>query len=361
MNKSVSFITVHIGSNFGSNLQTIATSEVLKKLGFEPVCVNYIPPRITWYRYWKEANISIKKLLWRILYAPIAFLEKRRFSSYLSKHCKVSKAIYDSDDFVKECPKADVYMTGSDQVWNFTYNEGLDAHYFFDGVVGKKIAYASSIGNSELSGEEFGLVRDYTRDYTAISVRESSAVAIFEKMGRKVEHVLDPTMMLNNQEWPRFSNPRLIKNPYLFVYLPYNTVDKKLCYESIRKIAKEKKLQVVTFSYDFFKDTYADRTILFADPGDFLSLMIHADYVVTNSFHGTAFSINLHKNFFVFMPSKFSTRITSVLEMFGVEERLLTKEIAPQQIDVAIDYDVVERQLEDERNKANEYLKKALA
>lgn len=359
--KKVAFITIHIGFNFGSNLQAIATSVILKKVGCESVCVNYIPPRTTWSRYWKDGFQSLRKVLSHIAYFPFTFWEKRRFSNYLSKNCEVSKSIYKEDDFTQKCPKADVYMTGSDQVWNFYYNEGLDTHYFFDGIIGKKIAFASSLGTAELTEEEKTWMEKYTHDYSFISVREKTAVSLFEQIGRKTVHVIDPTMMLNYKEWERYAKPRLVKETYLFVYLPYNISDEDICYATARKIAKLNNLKIVSFSIFGENDYNADKTIRFTDPGDFLSLMIHADYVLTNSFHGTAFSINLHRKFFVFMPSKFSTRITSILEMCGLERRLLSKEVVDEEIASPIDYSIVENTLERERVKALDFLRNALS
>lgn len=357
----ISFITIHIGSNFGSNLQAIATSEVLKDLGADPICVNYIPPRTTYERYWKEAFQSLRKIIKRICYFPFLVIEKRRFANFLAKNCKVSRPIYAKDNFVKVCPKADIYLTGSDQVWNFTHNEGLDTHYFFDGIEGKKISFSASIGKEILSDEEFGLIAKYTKDYKDIAVREGSAVKLFRRMGRKVVHLLDPTLMLNCAQWRNYATQRLVKEPYLFVYLPYNIVNKELCYQSIRKIANTKNLKIVTYSCSIIKERMSDKTIYFADPGDFLSLMLHAEYVITNSFHGTAFSINLNKQFWVYMPLHFSTRITSVIALCNLETRILVGLIQDAQIDTVIDYIPVNKLLEVERKKGYDYLRKALA
>ena len=359
--QKVSFITVHIGSNFGSNLQTIATSVVLRKLNCDPICVNYIPPRTTNRRYWRKSIVSLKRFVRRFLFFPLHIIEKRNLRYFLSKNCNVSKAIYSEDDFSKVCPKADVYMTGSDQVWNFTHNEGLDVHYFFDGIEGKKVAFSSSIGKDILPEQEKMWIQAYTKDYSAISVREKSAVYLFEGMGRSVEQVLDPTMMLNKEEWKKYAKPRLIKDHYLFVYFPYNIADETICYKAVRQLASKNNLKVISSSFNFYGDPHADKTIRFADPGDFLSLMIYADFVITNSFHGTAFSINLHKEFFVFMPSKFSTRITSVLEMCNLEKRLLKSGFKDSDFENNIDWVEVEQVLDKERIKSMSFLKRALS
>jgi len=173
--------------------------------------------------------------------------------------------------------------------------------------------------------------------------------------------LIDPTIMLNWGAWKAYASRRLIKRPYLFVYLPYNTVDIELAYRTIRKIASKNNLKVVSYSFGIHRDKMADKTVMFAHPGDFLSLMYYADYVVTNSFHGTAFSINLNKRFSVYMPSKFSTRISSLLELCELEKRLLTDEIGEEQLNEDINYDVVNKILDVEREKTIAFLKKAIS
>lgn len=357
----IAFITIHVGSNFGSTLQTIATSEVLKQLGGEPICVNYIPPRVTYKRYWNVAKGSALRFLRRIIFFPFLYEETNRFSSYLSKYCKVSNKIYADSDFVKKCPKADVYITGSDQVWNTTHNEGLDTHYFFDGIKGKKIAYASSIGKSSVDEQELKWLSQYTKDYHSIYVREESAVDIFKQIGRDVRQVVDPTLMLNRDQWSKYASERWVKEPYLFVYLPYNIKNKQICYDTARKIARKKKLKVITYSHSFYKEPLADHTYLFIGPGDVLSLIYHADYVVTNSFHGLAFSINLNRQFCLYMPSNFSTRISSLANLCGLNERIIDGVISDDLLDKEIDFSSVNDIIQLERVKAITYLSHSLS
>lgn len=358
--KSASYITVHVGFNFGSKLQAVATSEVLKKVGYEPTCVNYIPPRVAHQRYWKRARKSPVKLLRRILFYPILLLTERNFDGYLRKHIRLSKPFYAQDNFNENCPKADVYISGSDQLWNCKHNEGNDKHYFFDGIEGTKIAFSSSFGMTSLPVDYEQYVRNQLLKYKAISVREQSAVDLLNRMGIEATHVLDPTLMLHKEDWKPFASRRLVKDKYLFVYLPYNIKDKDLVYQSVRKIADKNGLKVVSYSDNIIRDKYSDKTIYFVNPGDVLSLLLHADVVVTNSFHGTAFSINLNKQFWVYMPSKFSTRITSILDKCGLNDRLLETLITHNQMDSYIDYTKVNVILNGERTIALDFLKKAL-
>ena len=361
--KIAAIITVHVGHNFGSNLQTIATSEVLKNLGYSPLVVNYIPSRVSRKSYWQEAFKNPIKLCWRILHAPLFYKNLKIYENYQSKYCKLTQPIYDNDDFSQKCPQTDVYITGSDQVWNSKHNQGFNNRYFWDGVTdkAKKIAYASSFGVEMLPENEYALVSRYLKGYHAISVREYSAKAIVESMGLKAEHLLDPTFMLDKEQWKSFMSPKLIQEPYLLVYVPYNVVDRVGLYQKAKDIAKRKSLKVVTFSWDYKKEFLADITIRFANPGDFLSLMYHADYVITNSFHGTAFSINFNKQFCVYMPSGFGTRITSILSLCNLEHRLINNNSESHIVNEYIDYDSVNDILAKERETAYQFLEEALA
>lgn len=358
--KTANIITIHVGPNFGSNLQTIATCDVLKKIGIESTVINYIPPRATWKRFWKD-GLNPFILLKRLYRLPNRLINNKIYEGFLDSHCNVTKPIYSEDEFAKVCPKANFYVTGSDQVWNIKHNEGIDTHYFWEEIDGQKIAFASSIGNNSFTEEEKKVLPKYLSKYKAISVREDSAKELLSSIGIESTHVLDPTFMLDRNEWQKYASPRTVKEPYLLVYLPYNIADKDLIYKSICKIAKKKKLKVVTFSWGYHNDKYADETIKWASPGDFLSLMTHADYVVTNSFHGTAFSINLNKQFRAYLPSAFTTRVTSIMDLCGVADRRLGSEITDSQIDETINYEPVNKILDAERQKALDFLNTALS
>ncbi len=280
----------------------------------------------------------------------------------MTKYVKLTNAIYSKDVFAAVCPKADILMTGSDQVWNSVHNEGFDGHYFFQGIENvPKIAFCSSIGRESIDSIEANKIKSLLKEYKAISVREKSAVDILNDLGIKAEQLLDPTFLLNKKGWEKFSSPRKYKMPYILIYTPYNTIDKDLIYKSAKKLAKRFGLKIVTFSWIGLPERQADKTFLFANPGDFLSLMLHADYVITNSFHGTAFSINLNKQFWVFEPSAFSTRIKNILGLTGLDSRLLNNRMEDSDIASAIDYSQVNKVLESERIKSFDFLKNALS
>lgn len=363
--KRAVLITIHLGSNFGSILQTVASASVLRKMSCEIEVVNYIPDRCTWKRFFRNSFGKWWSFARHLFIGfPIIALNKHIYNSYLRKYVAVSNPIYTSDDFIAVCPKADIYVTGSDQVWNSIHNEGLDKHYYFDGFPEGtiKIAYSSSIGRESLDEWEYNEVKRMLGTYKAISVREASAKILIESMGYKATHLLDPTFMLDRNDWKKYMGKRKISHPYVLVYLPYNIHDKGLIYQSVRKLAAVKNLNIVAFSWGIRPEKFADKTIFFANPGDFLSLMFHADYVVTNSFHGTAFSVNLNKQFWVYMPTGFGTRIQSILDLCSLQSRLLQPDevINNDKMVQVIDYAPVNSILGNERRKAYDFLKKAL-
>ncbi len=355
---NVAFITIHIGSNFGSNLQTIATSRILTELGHNPICINYIPERVTQKRYWKSSLSSPVGFLKNVILYPKWCINKYIFKKYLTKYVRLTKAIYRTDNFVKCCPKVPVYITGSDQVWNTKYNEGIDTHYFFEGVEGTKIAFASSIGSDSLSSEEIKIFPSLLKSYKSISVREQEAQKALESIGIKSTLLLDPTFLLSKEEWSNYMTKRLIKSPYLCVYTPYNTVDKDVIYRAARIVANKNGLKVVTFGLGYTKERLSDKTIYYANPGDFLSLMANADYTITNSFHGTAFSVNLNKQFSVFLPSGFTSRISSLLNILNLSSRIINNE--NQLTDEKIDYTRINDLLTEERKRSVAFLKENL-
>lgn len=361
-----SLITIHTGSNYGTVLQVIASVYVLKKHNIDVTVVNYIPPRSTYnaVRNHYKQSIKSKSGLAKIKELLISFHainhQRKTNQIYLGtikRYCSLSKRIFAEDSFVDKCPKADLYITGSDQVWNTYHNRGIDTHYFFDGIIGRKIALASSIGMDSLSAEEKRVYKSFLSEYEAISVRESKAVELLQEIGIESVHVLDPTLMLNRDEWCQvISFKRLISEKYLLVYTPYNTHDKNEILTSARRIALEKSLRIVSFLGPMNKSDNIDYLLSGVGPVGFLSLMYHADYVITNSFHGTAFSINMNRPFLVYLPTKFPSRLESLLNLCGLSNRIVGEESEGINEDETINYDSVNSILNVEREKFHNFV-----
>lgn len=353
--KKAALITIHVGSNFGSVLQTIASSKIISDFGYDVTIIDYRPDRVTLKRYIKDSFKSFRSLISRFLNLPVWLKNRNIYTTYLRKYCKLSEPIFLKDNFRKKCPKADIYITGSDQVWNSIHNEGFDTHYLYEGIEGEKIALSSSIGREDLSDEELIEMGRFLQTYSAISVREESARHLLSHRDIESTLLIDPTFMLDKIEWKTYMSKRIIDDNYLLLYLPYNIKDKNIIFTSARNIAKAKNLKIITFSWDNRNEPLADKTIKFANPGDFMSLFEYADFIITNSFHGTAFSINFNKQFVVYMPTKFTTRIKSILELTGLTNVIKDKILESQDI-ISIDYKQANQILHLERNKVLDFL-----
>lgn len=356
----ISLITIHVGFNFGSVLQCFATQKKLEELGYEVEVINYIPDRVTYRRQFRRMVRSNKEFFIGLARIPNYWINNQIYGNFLKNYIHLTQRKYYSlDDLKKKTPKADIYMTGSDQVWNSIHNEGFDTAYYFsflpDNTV--KVAYSSSFGRDSLPNEELVKIKKYLNDFRSVSVRENSAVKILNAIGINAIHTLDPTFLLNKKEWESMMSKRLITSNYLLLFTPYNTVSSEIILNAARKIARTKNLIIVSFSWTFINVKGVDKTIKYASPGDFLSLFNYADFIITNSFHGTAFSINLNKQFVVFSPSKFATRLISILEQVHLSNRLMTEPFDLDNESSKIQYDIVNSILDVERKRSIEYLK----
>lgn len=355
--KKIALITIHVGANFGSVLQTVASVKLLEKLGFKCDVVNYIPSRITLFGY-LFARKSFYGFLRNLFFLPIKIINDYVYQHYLQNHVRLTRAIYNNDVFNKCLPEFDYYITGSDQVWNSFHNEGLDLHYYWQGLpdTAQRISFASSFGVSDLSDTEFCKVKSFLKLYKAISVRERSAVSLINKMGYDATELMDPIFSLSCEEWSKYMSKRLVVEDYVLVYTPYNVVDSDVIYESAANLASIKGLRTVAFSWDFRRNNKVDITMRFCSPGDFISLVYYAKYVITNSFHGTAFSINFNKQFWTYMPSQFTTRLYSVLNLVNLEQRIKKCVVTNKDLDDYIDYDTVNIILQKERDRTKNFL-----
>ena len=354
---------MHRVYNYGSVLQTYATQRVLEDAGLQCEILDYLSP----YRAKKPLFLEyppklegkqFKKILYYVAKIPSFVLKDVTFGGFIKKYLKLSPRQYiTNDDILNHPPIADIYITGSDQVWNSKYNHGVDPSYYLNYAPtgAKKIAFVSSFGRSKLSKEEIDIVKPLLKEYHSISVREDSAAGILAGMGINSEVLIDPTLQVRKEEWLSLASPLLVNHKYLLLFLLYNE-DNGATEYAIR-VAKKKGLKVVKLSWNLKKPHNIDYLFTHRRPNDFLSLFANTEFVVTNSFHGVAFSINMNRQF-VFVPrTEFNGRIDSLLRLTGLYNR---KIVELDNIDISeqmIDFNEVNTILEHERIRAMRYLK----
>ena len=362
----VVIVTLHRVYNYGSALQAYATQKIFDKAGFETEIVDYITPQRTKKQIMKNAaagsNAGMSSAAYKFFKRFSVMLKEMTFGRFVEKNLHLTKQYITAEDLEKDPPQADIYVTGSDQTWNSQYNEGVDRGFFLAfAPKGKmKISFVSSFGKEHLNEDEVKETRPYISEYKKLSVREDSALSVLHQLGRDDGiQLIDPTLQLTKEEWLNLASPRLVKEPYLILMLLYN--EDNHATEYARMIADKKGLKLVKISWEMKKPPMVDKLFTHRSPADFLSLFANADFVVTNSFHGLAFSINFERQFVVVPRNEFNSRIDSLLMLCGLTNRLVqTEEAALMESNRVVSYDQVNQILSEERKRANQFIIEAI-
>lgn len=260
----------------------------------------------------------------------------------------------------------DIFICGSDQIWNPAWwNDAFCLSFVRPGKV--KASYAASIGVSELTAEQREYLCSRIRDFDYIAIREKNMMDELETtLGKKVECVLDPTLLLAKEKYELLCTEKIIADKYILVYfLGNNKKNRSL----VKKLAKETGLKIVYVpyvgEYGLRDDSYGDYAIYDAGPKQFLTLIRDAELVITDSFHGSVFSILFEKDFYTLRRDKkankesMNSRVETLLSRFGLENRLVSEfsEITKM---LKIDYNKVNQALEAARKDSLDYLKRIL-
>lgn len=325
--KKIKIITIHFGTNHGSVLQAFALSNYIRSLGHDAQIIDYVPER---YRVWnslilkKRAKYPLPVIM---AYYPLALVKSMRlrnlFKNFLKCNLNMTRNYSKSDELKKNPPNADIYITGSDQVWNDDYNGAGELSYFLDFVPddAKRIAYAASFGKEATEQEYLCKIKPLLNKFDAISVRESDAVGILDQLKLNSVHVVDPVFLLDKEQWISFENTPEVKEPYTLVYVLDGKYDELLDYAEKIKEKTGNKIYVVSFGKK--KDARIDKQFHMANPKDFVGLVHNAAAVCTNSFHGTAFSVIFRKKFITIGKPKYNSRMLSLLNKLSLEKHFV--------------------------------------
>ncbi len=362
----VSLITMHKAINYGAVLQTYATVKYLENLNYDVEVIDYIPERFTKKNKYTYVNTKrnksiFHKVIFILLCLPGRMIHNYIFENFIKKNFNITKdSYYYIDDLRKNTPEADIYLTGSDQVWNSDIEGKVDEAFFLDFVQEgvKKFSYAASFGKDNLEESEMAQIKYLLDKYDAISVREQSGLEILKSIGIKNgKQVLDPTLLLTRMEWEEKTAPRLIKERYLLIY-QLNTNNKLVKYAN--EIAKAKKLKVAKFGWDYIKPKGININLSYRSPEEFLSAVKHSDFVITDSFHGIIFSLIYNKNFICMRPPNYAGRLENILRKINLEKHLIKEELNIDEVIAEIDYSLINNKLEKFRKESRLYLEEAL-
>ncbi len=359
--KTVAVMTSYYINNYGSVLQALATKDFLSSLGFRVVFINYIREnvrsRIVINEKW-NSNV-VKRLIYK-LYKTIDKKSKDKvFKKFVNNHLELTRPFETKESLYNMPIEADVFCVGSDQMWNSEYNGGVIGENFLDFVPSGriKISLATSMGMASYSDEELKQMSGLLEDYSFISVREKEAVDILTAAGVKnVYQMLDPTLLLSGERWKSLCSKHPSGRDYVLIY---QLNDNPKMQEFAKRLAAEGELEVKQITYYMSQHWAGIKSIYDPPIEQFISLIADAKYVVTDSFHGTAFSINLNKDFYAFKPAKYAGRIISVLSLTGLSERLV-EDIDQYDSPDKINYAPVNTILDRYRSEARELVMDAL-
>lgn len=365
----VAIITRHAITNYGSLLQTFALQTVIENLGYDVEIIDYIRndedyKNITEVLVKKSLkwNLnSITRFLYKSIQSPEYKLMGKVFKKYRKQYLKLTNNYCSIEALNNNPPIADIYCTGSDQVWGGIGEDKYDASYFLDFVKNDKkcISYAASFGKSKIDDSFKNMLKFSLRKYDELLVREDSALQILQSLGFKnSSQVLDPTLLLNSEQWKKYIGSKKINKDYILIYQLHK--NKKM--DKYSKIFSEKTgFQLIRITPTLHHIVRGGKVVFLPNIMEFLSYIKNAKYVITDSFHGTAFAINYNVQFVDIHPGDTGTRNQSILELTGLMNRMLTNYNDFSFMDNMIDYKNVNEILEMERAKSINLLKKSLS
>ena len=364
----VDIITRHGTSNYGSLLQTYATQIVLKNLNCDSEIIDYIKyeergknKANTFLKRSKTWNRNIfTRLIYKLLQTPNHLIMYNKFKKFRTALLKMTREYGSFKELKESCPNADIYCTGSDQVWGKIGNDEFDKAYFLDFVPKNKkcISYSASFGNEDICDDLKKELQGLLDKYDNLMVREESAVKIIEKYAEKsAKLVLDPTLLLTTEQWKNMTTNIKEKRKYILVYQLH---DNKEFDRYAKKIAKYKNLKLVRISPSIHNIFKSGKLKWLPTPEEFLTYFANAEYILTDSFHATVFSLIFNKKFINILPDTTGTRIINILEIVGLKDRILNDFEDFKTIDKYIDFEKINKIIELKRVESINMLKNAL-
>ena len=355
-------ITFHAAHNYGSMLQAYALQQTILNLGHENVILNLRTDKQK-ELYAKICNRKggiIKKMSRIFFYFQYLHALNRKydlFEKFLHDDLLLTREYATLHDLELADLKYDCFISGGDQIWNTSPIDFDWSYYLPFAKSGKKISYAVSMGpHAELQVFNQKKIKQYLSSYTHISVREKGTYDLVSSLvAIPVEISLDPVFLLTREDWRgKFNKQRLLEDEYILVYSPGY---KPEVYEIAEKVSKEINVKIVTTLYTPQMAQYRNlKKVLAVGPWEFLNLLDHAKFIVSGSFHATAFSLNLHTEPICVYPKEFGGRLESILRQTNTTQRHIDNYEDFDVVNRAVDFKQVDEILNGERNKANNFI-----
>lgn len=358
--KKIGIITFNNAINYGAILQAHATQMIVDKLGYSAYLFTYkfdnneLP--------FPFVSRNIKTTISNLLFYKLRKTQMEAFKDYRKKMKFYKYKIENVEDLEKAKDDFDCLLIGSDQVWNPELGHDLSItllDFYKNGPA--KISYASSFGISQLPNEVESRFSAALSNFKYLSVRELQGADILsELLDRAVPVVLDPSMLLSSKEWDVYNEDYYFRKPYILLYDMHHS---KSLIEATRRYSELYDVDVLVISRIKLKNPRF-KTLYGVTPGNFLSLIKNANFIFTDSFHGTAFSIIYNKEFLTNVSSKngekLGSRIVSLLDTLNLKDRYVEEKFNLGDI-TKIQYDEVNKIMKQLKDESLSYLKNSLS
>lgn len=370
MNNRILLTTVFSAFNYGSSLQALAAKQIIRKVGYE---CNLVKLK----SLVKGRDIRFGKLI-TILLRSLFLQKENALKAYGTSYNKSflegteNKFFAFTDDYLKPvevswgelkrmAKDALACFSGSDQIWNSSTLYVDPLYYLRFAPKYKRIALSPSFGRDFIADYNKDKLRDWISDYPYLSVREDSGVKLIKELtGREALHLLDPTLIINADEWRNILSIEDKPNDYILAYF----LDKPsvLAMESLKALKENLNCKIIAIPYKFDNMDYCDNSVA-AGPKEFVELVTNAKVVCTDSFHGTIFALNMHTPFFAFereygSANKQSERVLSILRKVDMLDRYQPQNVADEVENLNFNHS--EEVLNSERKKAYDYVSNAI-
>lgn len=390
--KTVGIITVHHYGNYGSCLQAYASQRIFEKLGYDTYIIDYRSPNAyyatnrfmkygdkddSFYRKLERRSVNpIKRIVENILSEPqIARFLYRRFGmrrgvrlyNFWMGNLRMTRRYDSLKDLYDDPPHFDIYVVGGDQLWNtyITYNNPAYFLTFADKNA-KKISFSTSIGIPAIPDDALPAFRQGISNLSSVLLREEEGVEYLRSLGYKADRVLDPTLMLTKEEWITMQD-RGFKLPYEKYILAYFLDPTDWTAKLLETVHEQTELPVIFIGKE--RKTAAEKNYCHVgniEVSTFLTLFSHAEIVVTNSFHGMAFTIIFEKVLISTYRGEESeismnSRQRNMVELFDLSSHMYEQAgFSPDKINYKMDYDRIRSLLDGHRRQTLTLLKNAL-
>jgi hypothetical protein len=349
---NVSIITMTRTYNYGATLQAYALQEYVERLGNKCEIIDHMRVSEEEHRTIKLNGFTVGNLL-QLPYKRKLETGFSNFENFYRDYMHMGRKYANDEELFENPPEYDVYITGSDQVWNPRYIK--EKFYLgFAPTHAKRISYAASLGVTDIPEENQEIIKTYLEKMDAISVRESAGKMAIEKLtNKKVNLNCDPIFLLDKEDWRNIESPvDGVPEDYVLCYMIYKP---DWINDWLKEVKKRTGKKIVFVGLTGYRPVYCDKFIRSAGPREFLWLIDHASTVATSSFHGTAFSIMFGKPVIAMPDPPRPARIHNLLEMFGLSNQEIYESRVDERLFETYNYGLFKKTISREQEKTRRY------